>query len=55
MFVVNSRTNLTSTTTITNTDVDLKSYTPATDLNSAGTRTTAVVISNGNAVATHTV
>lgn len=54
MVVVNSRSNSTRTTTLTNPEVDLKDYTPGTDLNNAGTRTTSVVVTSGNAATTHT-
>ncbi|KAL2057680.1 hypothetical protein ABVK25_002064 [Lepraria finkii] len=54
LFIVNKRTNSTRTSTVTNTEVDLRSYTPLTNTNSAGTRTTSFVLTNDNGVSTHT-
>ena len=53
--MINSRTNVTGTTTVTNAEVDLKAYTPVTDLDSAGTRTTAFMVTNGNSITRQTV
>ena len=43
--VINNRTNVTRTTTISNTEVDLSQYTIPNNTNSAGTITTSVVFS----------
>ncbi len=46
--------NTTRTTTITNTDVELENYTPVSNTNSAGTKTTSFVITDHGATVTHT-
>lgn len=55
VLMVDARANTTSTKTITNTEVDLNEYVPVTDLNSAGTRTTAVPATAGDTVNNHIV
>ena len=55
VLVVNRMYNTTKTTTITNTEVNLESYIRASNTNSAGTKTTAVVVTSNGVVLTHTV